>query len=99
MRRTARPKARPRAIPAVTTCKSPGWRVLLPSGSLDLEAVDVVLGLGGIEGLAHDRERLAGRGRRREADLLHQFRGVGGEIDLLGDGGIVDVALDLPPAF
>ena len=66
---------------------------------LDREALDVVLGLGRIEGLAHDDEALRRRGRRREPDLLHQLGGVGREIDLLGDAGVVDVALDLTPAL
>ncbi len=37
--------------------------------------------------------------RRRETDLLHQLGGVGGEEDLVGDAGIIDIALDLAPAL
>src|SRR6185436_17758842 len=65
----------------------------------DLEAVEIFLGLGRIERLAHHRKTL-GRGRgRRQPGFLHHSRGVGGEIDLRSNTGIVDIALDLPPAL
>ncbi len=66
---------------------------------LDREALEVILGLRRIEGLAHDREGFRRRTRRREADLLHQPGGVGREEHLLGDAGIIDIALDLAPAL
>src|SRR5437870_963085 len=66
---------------------------------LDGETLDVFVGLCRIELLAHHLERLAGRRRRGEADLLHQPCRIGGEIDLLRDRLVVDVALDLSPAL
>src|SRR5215203_4384015 len=75
---------------------------LLPAASLrplDGKALDVVFGLGRIEGLAHHREALRRGGRRRQPDLLHQLGGVGGEEYLLGHAGIIDVALDLTPTL
>src|SRR5215211_807492 len=65
----------------------------------DGEALHIVVGLRRIELLAHHLEGLAGGVRRLEADLLHQLCRVGGEIDLLRHGLVVDVALDLPPAL
>src|SRR5262245_53942650 len=68
-------------------------------GPSDLEALDVFLRPGRIEGLAHHCECFGRRGGRLETDVLHQPRGVGGKEDLLGDAGVVDVALDLTPAL
>src|SRR6266404_2932188 len=67
--------------------------------SSDLEALDVILGLRWIERLAHDREGLRVRGRRREPGLLHELGSIGREINLLGHRLVVDVALDLTPAL
>src|SRR6185369_5207178 len=64
---------------------------------LDLEAREIVLGLGGIESLAHHHEGLRRLLRRREADVGHELGGVGGEEDLLGSRIVVDIALDLTP--
>src|SRR5213595_3095601 len=69
------------------------------SRPLDGEALDVVLGLGRVEGLAHDHEALRCGGRRREPHLFHQLGRVGGEEHLLGHAGIIDVALELTPAL
>ena len=67
--------------------------------ALDREALDIFLRLGGIELLAHHLEGFAAARRWREPDLLHQLGRVGGEIDLLGDGSVIDIALDLSPAL
>src|SRR5205814_10186824 len=64
------------------------------SRPLDGEALDVVLGLARIEGLAHDREALRRGRRRRQAHLLHQLGRVGGEEHLLGDARVVNVAFE-----
>ena len=80
----------------------PGRRCNWPSAHdafLILKLAEIILRLGRIEGLAHHRKTLGGGGRRRQPGLLHQPGGVGGEIDLRGDAGIVDVALDLTPAL
>src|SRR3546814_4966136 len=50
----------------------------------DLERVDILVGLGRIEGLAHHLDRGIGGRRRGEADFLHQLGGVGSEEDLFG---------------
>src|SRR5690606_23223752 len=74
--------------------------ILLPrSDALDLEGADVFLRLHRIEGLAHHLHRRVCGGRRGQADLLHQLRGVGGEENLLGHLPVVDVALELAPAL
>src|SRR3979411_1949869 len=62
------------------------------SHALDLEAVDVVLGLCGIEGLAHDHECLGRRRGRGEAHFLHQLGGVRGQEALLGAAAITGLA-------
>src|ERR1700722_4099085 len=69
------------------------------SAPLDGEAVDVVVGLGGIERLAHHHDRLLARIRRREPHLLHHRGGIGGEEDLRRHLGVVDIGLELPPAL
>src|SRR6185369_5744824 len=56
----------------------------------DLEAIEIVLRLRRVEGLAHHHKALAGRSRRRQPGLGHQLGGVGGEIDLRCDTRIVD---------
>src|SRR5688572_23979058 len=76
-----------------------GWLQVASCTSFDGEAVDVLFRFGWIEGLAHHDESLRGRRGRREADLLHQLRCVGCKEDLLGDGRVIDLALDLPPAL
>src|ERR1700678_808488 len=65
----------------------------------DLEAVEVVLGGGRIEGLAHHSERFVGSRRRRQPHLGHGLARIGGEIDLLRHRLVVDIALDLAPAL
>src|SRR3954463_5373261 len=72
----------------------------LPSHRLlDLEALQIFLGLCRIESLAHDDKRLRGGRRRRQSGFLHQLRSISREEHLLGDGGIVDVAFDLTPSL
>src|SRR4051794_18166706 len=61
----------------------------------DLEAREIVVGLGGIERLAHHRKRLVRRRGRRQPHLHHHLAGVGREIDLLGDLLVIHIALDL----
>src|SRR2546423_14713713 len=67
--------------------------------SFDSEASDVVLRFRRIEGLAHHHEGLRAGRRRSKPDILHQFCSVGREVDLLGDGLVVDVTLDLAPTL
>ena len=66
---------------------------------LILKLVEIVLGLGRVESLAHHRERFVGGRRRRQAHLLHHLGGIGREKDLLGHRLVVDIALDLAPAL
>src|SRR6516165_10973671 len=61
----------------------------------DLEARKIIVRLAGIECLAHHRERFVRSRGRREPHLGHDLPGVGGEIDLLGDRLVIDIALDL----
>src|SRR5262249_18770781 len=61
----------------------------------DLEARQIIIRLGRIEGLAHYRKRFVAGRRWRQPHLGHHLPGVSGEIDLLGDGLVIDVALDL----
>src|SRR5689334_13528042 len=65
------------------------FSVVTSSGPLDGEAVDVLVGLGRIERLAHHHDRLLRRIGRRQAHLLHHRRRVGGEIDVGSDLGVV----------
>src|SRR5258705_4520186 len=69
------------------------------SAPLNGEACNVVVGLGGIERLAHHHDGLLRRIGRREPHLLHHAGRVGGEEDVGGHLGIVDIGLELPPAF
>src|SRR5436190_14283370 len=64
------------------------------SAPLDGEACDVVVGLGGIERLAHHHDRLVRWVGRRELHLLHHPGGVGREEDIGRDLGIVDIRLE-----
>src|ERR1700736_3121088 len=65
----------------------------------DFKAGEIFLRLRRVEGFAHHHEALGRRGRRRQPGFLHQLCGVGGEVDLLSDALVVDVALDLTPAL
>src|SRR5205085_4951837 len=94
--RTTDTSAARRASHVCISCGPPPVRSRCP---LDGEALDVLVGLGWIERLAHHDEGLGGGGGRRQADLGHEFGRVGGEEHLLGHTGVVDLALDLPPAF
>src|SRR5215510_13466332 len=52
------------------------FRVSTGSAPLDGEAVDVLVGLGGIEGLAHDHDGLLRGIGRGETHFLHHVRSV-----------------------
>src|SRR5690606_17887910 len=65
----------------------------------DRKGFDVGVRRGRVERLFYYREPLRRHLRRLEADLLHQTRGIGCEIDLPRDPRVIDVARDLPPAL
>src|SRR5262245_11558148 len=69
------------------------------SCTFDREAADILLRFCRIELLAHYLEALPVAGRWSESNLLHQLRGIGGEIDLLGHRLVVDIAFDLAPTL
>src|SRR5260370_38916281 len=65
----------------------------------DLEAVEIILRLGRVEGLAHDRERFVRSLRRRQSHRWHDLAGIGCEINLFRHRLVIHIACDLTPAL
>ena len=91
-------KATPIASDRAAVCQNgTGLVIAALSHPPDLEALDVFLGLRGIEGFAHDHLLAVEIGRG--AKLGHAGLGFRRQHDFLGDLLVVDVALDHVPAL
>src|SRR6218665_3162306 len=97
----------PDATPAADSRKSPARSarhaspIAQPasSGPLDGKAVDVGVGLGRVEFLAHDHVFAIGAVRHWLAEFLHVFFGIGQQQHALGDAFVIDLAFDIAPAL